>query len=103
MKTEEAISILEQLFDQADELHENTNGNVVYWNQMKAIDIAIKSLKKEDGQDLEDIEKDTLIEQLKESNRELAHRLADLMTWRDHYKKQYERLLSEILDRVNVG
>lgn len=59
--------------------------------------------KKEDGQDLEDIEKDTLIEQLKESNRELAHRLADLMTWRDHYKKLYERLLSEILDRVNVG
>lgn len=59
--------------------------------------------KKEDGQDLEDIQKDTLIEQLKDSNRELAHRLADLMTWRDHYKKLYERLLSEILDRVNVG
>ena len=103
MKTEEAISILEQLFDHADELHENTNGDEVYWNQMKAIDKAIESLKKEDGQDLEDIQKDTLIEQLKDSNRELAHNVSDLWTWRDHYKKLYERLLSEILDRVNVG
>ena len=59
--------------------------------------------KKVDGQDLEDIEKDKLIEQLKESNRELAHKVSDLWTWRDHYKKLYERLLSEILDRVNVG
>ena len=59
--------------------------------------------EKEDGQDLEDIEKDTLIEQLKESNRELAHKVSDLLTWRDHYKKQYKELLEDILDRVNVG
>lgn len=59
--------------------------------------------EKENSQDLEDIQKDTLIEQLKDSNRELAHKVSDLWTWRDHYKKLYERLLSEILDRVNVG
>ena len=59
--------------------------------------------EKEDGQDLEDIEKDTLIEQLKDSNRELAHKVSDLLTWRDHYKKQYKELLEDILDRVNVG
>lgn len=59
--------------------------------------------KKADGQDLEDIEKDKLIEQLKESNRELAHKVSDLLTWRDHYKKQYKELLEDILDRVNVG
>lgn len=62
-----------------------------------------KEAEKENSQDLEDIEKDTLIEQLKDSNRELAHKASDLWTWRDHYKKLYERLLSEILDRVNVG
>lgn len=51
----------------------------------------------------EGIDKDKVIEGLKASNRELAHKVSDLWTWRDHYKKLYERLLSEILDRVNVG
>ena len=47
MKTEEVISILEQLFDCADEMHESTNGDIIYWKQMKAIEKAIESLKKE--------------------------------------------------------
>lgn len=65
MKTEEAISILEQLFDCADEMHENTNGDIIYWNQMKAIEKAIESLKKENAN------KKT-IEELLKINSELA-------------------------------
>lgn len=49
----------------------------------------------------EDIERDKLIKSLQESNRELAHRVDDLMQWREHYKRLYEELLSEVLDRVN--
>ena len=65
MKTEEAISILEQLFDCADEMHENTNGDIIYWNQMKAIEKAIESLKKESANN-------KTIEELQKINSELA-------------------------------
>lgn len=47
MKTEEAISILEQLFDRADEMHESTNGGIIYWKQMEAIRMVWK--KQQDG------------------------------------------------------
>lgn len=54
-----------------------------------------------DEQDPEEVEKDKLIESLQASNRELAHRVDDLMQWRAHYKRLYEKLLSEVLNRVN--
>lgn len=54
-----------------------------------------------DEQDPEEVEKDKLIESLQASNRELAHRVDDLMQWREHYKSLYEKLLDEVLDRVN--
>lgn len=62
MKTEEAISILEQLFDCADEMHENTNGDIIHWKQMEAINKAIESLKKDNK----------TIEELLKINSELA-------------------------------
>lgn len=65
MKTEEVISILQQLFDRADEMHENTNGDIIYWNQMEAINKAIESLKKESANN-------KTIEELMKINSELA-------------------------------
>lgn len=65
MKTEEAISILQELFDRADEMHENTNVGIIYWNQMEAINKAIESLKKESANN-------KTIEELMKINSELA-------------------------------
>lgn len=45
METKEAISILEKMFDSSDEMHESTDGDEYFWNQMQALDMGIKSLK----------------------------------------------------------
>lgn len=47
MTKEEALHILDLMYDVADELHENTDGDEWYWKQMQALTMAIKSLKGE--------------------------------------------------------
>lgn len=117
MKTEEAISILEQLFDCADEMHENTNGDIIHWNQMKAIEKAIESLKKEsaDNKTNEGIQSDTQatmtveewqkqeINRLKSALLEVERDRAKAIQSRDFYKTEYHGLIDKIAERVNRG
>lgn len=46
-------------------------------------------------------EKDKRIESLKEAYRNKSLEVANLLEWRDHYKRLYEQLLDEVLNRVN--
>ena len=117
MKTEEAISILEQLFDCADEMHENTNGDIIHWNQMKAIEKAIESLKKESADDKtnEGIQNNTQatmtveewqkqeINRLKSAMLEMERERAQVFQSRDFYKTEYHRLIDKMTERVNRG
>lgn len=102
IKTKETVSgplgPCRDLYDEIDSLIDDQNEQIKKLkDENRRLTMLLAEIKNEQDPD----EKDKRIESLQEAYRNKSLEVANLIEWREHYKRLYEKLLDEVLNRVN--
>lgn len=102
IKTKETISgplgPCRDLYDEINSVIDDQNEEIKKLkDENRRLTMLLAEIKDEQDPD----EKDKRIELLQEAYRNKSLEVANLLEWRDHYKRLYKQLLDEVLNRVN--